>query len=212
LKTVHAKLLTFLALITFFVMGCQTSSRQVKPVTNPSLRSELLAMEIADQTLRAAVFGQGQTNRIAELEALDRKHTVRMKEVLSMHGWPGHTLVGKEGSSAAWLLVQHATHDPEFMKHALALMKEAVRQGEASGRNYAYLMDRVRLQEGKKQIYGTQFLIGADGEMRVQPIADAAKVDKLRKQLGLPPLAEYERQLRKIYKVDSDSSGKASGP
>jgi hypothetical protein len=212
LKTVHVRLLTFLALITFFVMGCQTSSRQAKTVTNLSLRSELLAMEAADQKLRGAVFSHGQTNLIAELQTLDRKHTARMKEVLSMHGWPGHTLVGKEGSSAAWLLVQHATHDTEFMRHALALMAEAVRQGEASGRDYAYLMDRVRLQEGKKQIYGTQFLIGADGEMQVQPIEDAAKVDRLRKQVGLPPLAEYERQLRKVYKVDSDSSGKVLGP
>jgi len=176
---------------------------------NRSLRSELLSMKSADQDLREAVFIKGQTNLIAKLDALDRKHTERMKVILTAQGWPGKSLVGKDGSSAAWLLVQHATHDLAFMKGGLALMSEAVRTGEASPIEFAYLMDRIRLQDGKAQVYGTQFLISSDGILTVQPIEDPANVDNLREQIGLPSMAEYERQLRKIYHLDSDAPAKA---
>lgn len=165
-------------------------------------------MKAADQRLREAVFARGQTNLVTKLEALDRAHTERMRQVLSTSGWPGKSLVGAEGSSAAWLLVQHATHDLAFMKSGLALMAEAVRTSEASPQEFAYLMDRVRLQDGKAQVYGTQFIIGPDKILRVQPIEDPAHVDNFRAQIGLPPLAEYERQLRKVYGLDEAASKK----
>lgn len=194
--------------LAVIVTGCSTSNTHDRRPTNRSLRSELLAMKAADQRLRDAVFTRGQTNLVTKLEALDRVHTERMRQVLSTNGWPGKSLVGAEGSSAAWLLVQHATHDLCFMKSGLALMAEAVRTGEASPQEFAYLMDRIRLQDGKSQVYGTQFIIGPDKILRVQPIEDPAHVDNLREQIGLPPMAEYERQLRKLYGADSGTQGR----
>ena len=51
-----------------------------------------------------------------------------MTEVVAGRGWPGTSLVGEQGSHAAWLLVQHATHDPEFMKSCLALIEQEYRK------------------------------------------------------------------------------------
>ncbi len=47
--------------------------------------------------------------------------------------------------------------DLEFQRECLRHIEAAVEQGDALGRNAAYLTDRVRINEGRPQVYGTQF-------------------------------------------------------
>ena len=126
---------------------------------------------------------------------VDAKNTARMKEIIAAHGWPGVKLVGSDGASAAWLLVQHADADREFQKQCLERMKKAVEQGDASGRELAYLTDRVLLAEGKKQVYGTQFMTGPDGQTTMRPCEDEANLDQRRASVGLEPIAEYRSRI-----------------
>jgi len=121
-----------------------------------------------------------------------------MKAIVAKYGWPGRSLVGDDGSHAAWILVQHA--DSAFMAESLPLMERAVAAGQAFGKDYAYLLDRVRMREGKPQIYGTQFTLAADGQLVLHPIEDAEHVDERRRAVGLPPMAEQERMVRDVYR------------
>ena len=73
-------------------------------------------------------------------------------------------------------------------------MEKAVKSGEATGQDFAYLTDRVRVGEGKKQLYGTQFQ-GAGDKMEPYPIEDEAGVDRRRKEVGLPTMAKYRKLL-----------------
>ncbi len=182
-------------------------------VKEEGLRKELLRRVKEDQDARNAMTetmsGRGQkdakagpTTEIAlahKVESIDAANTARMKEIVERHGWPGKTLVGADGASAAWLLVQHADLDHAFQKRCLELMKPAVKLGEASGKELAYLTDRVALAEGKKQIYGTQFHKVGD-KWEPKPIDDEPNVDKRRAEVGLPSLAEYRKQIEATYK------------
>ncbi|HEY6562853.1 MAG TPA: DUF6624 domain-containing protein, partial [Pirellulaceae bacterium] len=174
----------------------------------PELARELLKRQEEDQRLRTilteafARLKPGETSvpmaDVPEAEALgnvDLRNTEFMKATLKEFGWPGISLVGREASAAAWLLVQHADHDPEFQAEALELLTEAYGEGEATGQQVAYLTDRVRLKQGKKQVYGTQF-VGHGADARPAPIEDELHVDIRRKEVGLPPLAEYARLFR----------------
>ena len=78
-------------------------------------------------------------------------------------------------------------------------VEKAVKSGEATGQDLAYLTDRVRVGEGKKQLYGTQFQ-GAGDKMEPYPIEDEAGVDRRRKEVGLPTMAEYRKLLAETYK------------
>jgi hypothetical protein len=135
---------------------------------------------------------------ISAMQAVDARHTSRMRKIVEKHGWPGHSLVGVDGAHAAWLLVQHA--DSSFMAQCLPLMERAVAAGEAAGKDYAYLLDRVRMRQGKTQIYGTQFTSAADGRLVLYPIEDAEYVDERRRAVGLPSMAEQERMMRGVYR------------
>ena len=75
---------------------------------------------------------------------------------------------------------------------------EKLPRNEVIPSNVAYLTDRVLVAEGKKQKYGTQFT-QVDGKHQPQPIEDEANVDKRRKDLGLSTMAEYTKQIEKMY-------------
>jgi hypothetical protein len=171
-----------------------------EPAKDRALQRELLAMAKVDQDARAAaVAGHLKDPKVFKhAQAVDRKNTARMKEILAAHGWPGRSLVGPTASQAAWLLVQHADQDPAFQEQALTLLADAVKHHEAEGRDLAYLTDRVRDAQHKPQLYGTQF-VNQKGTWVAAPIEDEAHVDERRAAVGLPPLAVYRQQLMQRY-------------
>lgn len=169
---------------------------EASAVALPELRAELLAMREEDQRLRRELVQQMNREEGvdplfgARVVAVDERNTARLGEILDEHGWPGWPLVGREGSSAAWVVAQHADRDPDFQRRALSLLAAAVDRGEASGQDLAFLTDRVRSAEGLPQIYGTQTRV-VDCERVSYPIEDPETVDARRSELGLRPLAEY---------------------
>ncbi|MGQ0431596.1 MAG: DUF6624 domain-containing protein [Microthrixaceae bacterium] len=174
--------------------------------SRPFLAVELTQMANDDRAARRALadFGPVQVGRelsdehtaaIERTEELDRRHADRLKEIIDDHGWPGRSLVGRSGAHAAWLIAQHATHDPAFQRRVLGLMagRSDVDQGEV-----AKLVDRLRAWTGQDQIYGTQWTC-RDGRLElVTKLEDPGSVDALRASVGLETLEEdRERILRR---------------
>jgi hypothetical protein len=202
-----------IAVLAGFLVFAFLARADEQPKLNDELSQELLAMMKADQDARfklIEVMKKGNLNpdkvkeksAVPEAEAvaeLDKKHTQRMKQIIEQHGWPGKSLVGVQAANAAWLLVQHADQDRAFQKKCLPLLEAAVKKGEATGQQLAYLTDRVLCGEGKKQRYGTQLKQEGD-KMVPQPIEDEANVDKRRAEIGLQPLAEYIKFATEMYK------------
>lgn len=116
-------------------------------------------------------------------------------ELLSTRGWPGRTLVGEEGAGAAWRLAQHADRDPVRQWAFLHALRSAAGQGQASWADLAYLEDRVRVNTGQPQLYGTQLTV-TDGEVGPCPIEDRQRLDERRAEAGLEPFADYEARMR----------------
>jgi hypothetical protein len=162
----------------------------------PALRDELLKMAEEDQAARQEAGRHNFQDKEANerMKAVDRKNTARLKEIIAQKGWPGRTLVGKRAAYNAWMMVQHADLDRDFQKQCLALLEKAVAQGEAEGKDLAYLTDRILVAEKKPQRYGTQFAT-VNGKLVSQPIEDEAHVDERRAAVGLVPLAEYTAQM-----------------
>lgn len=162
--------------------------RLVQSMTQPALRDELLARSAEDQKVRTAPKIDP-----LKMRKVDAANTAWMKKVVDKHGWPGKSMVGTDGAFAAWLLVQHADADPKFQARCLELMKKAYEKKEVRGQDLAYLIDRVLVGQGKKQVYGTQFWTPPLGKLQPRPIEDEAHVDARRSEMGLGPLAEYRK-------------------
>jgi len=163
-----------------------------KSLGNTALLDELMQRMKIDQAARSA-----DPIQVEAMAKIDADNTAWMKTVLDKHGWPGFSMVGKDGAQTAWLLIQHADLDTPFQQRCLELLTAAVEKGDASPVDLAYLTDRVLMHQGKPQIYGTQFR-KVDGEMKPQPIEDEANVDQRRAKVGLEPLAVYAERMRSL--------------
>jgi hypothetical protein len=205
----HCSLVLGLSVLASVSAG-EKKSDSIKHKRDGALRKELLGMVEADQAARkeAIKAPSGDSPALRKMIDIDRKNTARMKEIINQRGWPGKSLVGEDGAHAAWLLIQHADKDRDFQKHCLKLLKQAVKAGEASGTDLAYLTDRVLVAEKKNQLYGTQFR-QVDGKMEPYPFEDETNVDRRRKEVGLPSLAEYRKMLEEAYKAKAP--GKPTG-
>jgi hypothetical protein len=160
---------------------------------NDELRTELLEMAAADQAFRNDPERFGRSAG-ADWDA-EQARTARIAETMTAHGWPGHTLVGEEASSAAWLLVQHADRDVDFQERALALLSAAVERGDASPRDEAYLSRTRRAWAGA--VCGTQFH-AADGVAVPLPIEDPDGLDERRSRAGLETFAENLARIQSV--------------
>jgi Family of unknown function (DUF6624) len=165
---------------------------------NASLRQELLAMAAEDQRVRAELAADGSLfdGYHSTMQAVHDKNAARLTEVIEQHGWPGRSLVGEEGSRAAWLVLQHAIAHPDLQRRGLVLLQDAVAQDEVPAVEAALLEDRIRFFEGRPQRYGTQFDWDESGQLSPLPIEDEANVDERRRSVGLEPLEVNTRRMR----------------
>jgi len=167
---------------------------------NKSLRTELINMSVEDQRVREELAADGSLfegyhPRMLEVHQRNGK---RLEEVIDEYGWPGKSLVGQDGAEAAWLILQHDISNPALQRRCLALLEAAARAGEIPLWQPAYLLDRIRSNEGKPQVYGIQFDWDEHGEMSPLPIADIEQVDERRAVVGLGPLEEEVRKRRAV--------------
>jgi uncharacterized protein DUF6624 len=189
--------------------GLAAGTNNASAETNPTLRQELLKRVKEDQSIRDEWIKSGAEHPdkavVARMKEIDSDNQARIKTIIKRYGWPGPKLVGQDGADAAFLLVQHSEH--ALQKKMLPFVKKAYESGEMSGQNYALLLDRVLVGEGKPQVYGTQAKLSGH-EVVLDPIEDEANVDKRRAEVGLFPLSIYVKMLKQMYFPDSQSSTK----
>ncbi len=155
-----------------------------------------------DQAARISFLQDRHNQALIEIiKVMDYDHTAKMKEIIAVHGWMSISKFGAPTDAQAWLLVQHADHDPIFQMDCLDLLQSLVVKQETSKQNYAYLYDRVALAQGNKQKYGTQCFVLDSGEVVLRPhegtIHDLASH---RKEVGLMPIENYLEQIRTARK------------
>lgn len=164
-----------------------------------SLRRRLTRIRRSDQDVRhrfltaynAQIPDTLLINRLLqEMEETDAKNLAEIDSILNEFGWPGRDRVGDE-CVAIWLVLQHA--DVESQTKALPMLKSAAEKGDIDPSAIAMLEDRILVNSGKRQIYGTQYYY-EDGEGAkkriIYPIEDVENVDIRRTAAGLQPLHE----------------------
>lgn len=120
----------------------------------------------------------------------DSLNLLAVEAIIEKHGWLGNYQVGEDGNRILMQVIQH--NDLATQEKYLPLIRASVAQGQTDAPSLAFLEDRIRLYQGRYQIYGTQVI--KDGEIyRVFPIEDPDQVDARRAQLHFEPLVEYLR-------------------
>lgn len=124
------------------------------------------------------------------IQEKDSINLIKVSSILDRYGWLGADVVGEQGNSALFLVIQHS--EIATQEKYLPMMRDAVKNGRANGSSLALLEDRVALRQGKKQIYGSQIARDPENQTHyILPLDDPDNVDKRRAEVGLEPLANY---------------------
>lgn len=165
------------------------------------IRKELERRMEVDERARRPVVGASEDPRTelwARVDEVDTDNTAWLHKVIEARGWPLLSEVGERAATAAWLIAQHADDVPDLQRLFHGLLAAAVERGEASAKSLAYLEDRVRVNDGRPQLYGTQFT-DAGGGLAPSPIEEREGLDQRRQAVGLEPFAEYEADMLEIW-------------
>jgi len=120
-------------------------------------------------------------------------------QILDTYGWLSESKTSKTANSALFSVIQHAKLN--LQTKYIEILKEAVEKGNAKPIQYAYLLDRVNMREGKLQIYGSQLSVSSNGNQYFFPIKDEPNVNRRRKKIGLPPLQEVAFNSGFVYNL-----------
>jgi hypothetical protein len=172
-----------------------SSIRAAGAVTNPKLRDELLAMRDESERIRREWIAHPKDEAIpAELKALDEQHVARLTAIIDQVGWPTIRMVGPTASTAAGLIMQQAPL--AVQEKYLDIMKSAAANRDLSWALVATAIDRVRIGQGRPQLYGTQYDT-TSGHFGPLPIEDPANLEARRREAGMTTMAEYDAALRR---------------
>ena len=122
--------------------------KQGEKLNESDLTKELEKMVQADQDIRSGKPLKGLYASMTD--NVDVYNTNRLKEILKHH-----QLTKLKDVALAWIIVQHADHDPDFQEEMLKKLPFNT-LGKKAMKNRSYLIDRVNVNRGKKQYYGTQ--------------------------------------------------------
>lgn len=174
-------------------------AREQRPV-NKKLRDRLFSLnEKNEHKLKEAVAENRKSDAlVARIRESRTKNAIQLCSILKEFGWPTLSMVGADGVAAAFLLVRNSSADLQI--GLLPVVIAATKQGEMARPGLASYVDRLRLNAGLKQIFGTQATI-MDGLLVLFPIEAEAQVDVRRKEYELPPLAQYLRALELQYEL-----------
>lgn len=161
-------------------------------------------LEIRDSLLNKRNLYEGYDE---DMEALHIRNAEELKKVIDQYGWPGKSLVGKEGANAAFVIAQHSISKPDIQKLFLVELKKAVQIKEATPIQEACLEDRILFNQGKPCIYGMLFDWDDDGNL-IANVDDEELVNERRAKLGLPTLSEALKKHRE--EIENEGGGPPS--
>lgn len=141
---------------------------------------------------------------VPEFAHIDGSNTKDLKLLLKIHQWFKISVFGQQADKDAWLLVQHADHDPDFQREVLGILETLLATKNTTPSNYAYLSDRVAASYSNPtkripQKFGTQGSCVAKGKWEPLPIAAPVnELEKRRAEFGLETHAAYVARLNVI--------------
>jgi len=148
------------------------------------IQDELARRIVEDQAVRT------HPDRRGDMASVDADNTKYLRALVVDLGWIDAKRFGRPSATNAFLIVQHSG-DLRLMQGALPEIEKDMKAGIGDPQDYALLYDRLKLNLGERQRYGSQIGQNSKGESVVLPLEDKSRVEEFRKAIGLFPLAQY---------------------
>ncbi len=206
-------------LIILVIIGISITAQQCNPINNRPTSSkvdyDLLRVTLEkifdkDQGIRHTLqdsIGYGSPaapEYFSKMRIIDAENEKVLIPIIERYGWLPRSKIGDKASEAIYCVIQHSS--PDLRAKYWPELDSLAKIGEANTTDAASMLDRVLMEKGLKQKYGTQLTrpkIRPDKKMLIWPIADIDKVDSLRKAAGFEStVSENAQRFDAIYNPD----------
>ena len=188
-------------LFIILIASCSMKKIQVEKQENKLINTEKnnceKTAEILDEVykLDQNMRLNGKYNPQTDLDNLSK-----IIKIIKECGMPTTKEVTKKQIFTIWLVFQHA--DNESRKEYFPLLKEAEKNGDLKKKHIAIMQDRILMNEGKPQIYGSQIIENRETKKwEIYNLEKPEFVDKRRKKVGLGSLKEYVKEWNIEFKI-----------
>ena len=125
-----------------------------------------------------------KSNEFIKYAKEDHRNQELVISIIDKCGMPTLKEVGQKQMDAIWLGLQHTEN--KYRVKYFPLIEKAVKNGDLSKKQYALMKDRILMDEGKPQIFGSQIKNG-----KLYDLEDPKTVNKRRQEMGLEPIEDY---------------------
>ena len=125
-----------------------------------------------------------------KLDETDSTNLASVSRILDTYGWPSG--LSDAANEAIFLVIDHS--NLRTMNKYIGLFRDAVAMGYIQMNDLVTMEDRMLMNDGKPQKYGTQaYSLVEDSKtvIYIWPVEDPDKLDALRKAVGLMPIQSY---------------------
>lgn len=136
---------------------------------------------------------------IDSMKVVDSLNLIIVNKLMAEYGFLGNSLKTTKSRYAMFLILQHSPQ--KIRERNMDIIIAAVKNGELSTKNYAYIADRTL--DGRKNVqkFGTQYKRVVGNIVLSPPLIDPSKVDEYRKAYGLNSLEDYVKEIKKTEKI-----------
>lgn len=189
----------FLILITTFTFSQERQSMDsLSKILEKIYYSDQLPRQQLESIEKQFGYSSPEIQKQWELiNHLDSINTIIVSDIIDKYGWLGTDQISDTANRTLFLVIQHA--DEKTQLKYLNTLKNAAGAGNAKPSQYALLLDRTNLKQGKLQEYGSQLYTLYTGHTVFEPIRDEPKVNKRRQSVGLSTLEEYSKLFNVPY-------------
>lgn len=184
-----------------------------QPKFNLDLKKELDSIYKSDQIIREYINSKTLDLRKSQIEIElgykfeniqeayikmiknDSTNIKRIEYLINNYGYAGKSMVGEPTNETMWYIIQHS----DKIKKYYPIIRTAGKKNELPKKLVAKMYDRILINDGKEQIYGTQGRIiyirnkitGKEEFFKyILPIKNSKKVNKRRKRIGFTTTVE----------------------
>ncbi|CAL2102850.1 conserved protein of unknown function [Tenacibaculum sp. 190130A14a] len=125
-----------------------------------------------------------KSNQLIKYAKEDHRNQELIISIIEKCGMPTLNEVSQKHMDAIWLGLQHSNED--VRKKYFPFVEKAVENGDLSKQQYALMKDRILMDAGKPQIYGSQIDNG-----KLYKLENPESVNERRKEMGLETIEDY---------------------
>ena len=134
-----------------------------------------------------------KSNELIKYAKEDHRNQELVISIIEKCGIPTLKDVTQNQMNAIWLGLQHT--NKKYRKKYFPEVEKAVENGDLSKQQYALMKDRILMDEGKPQIYGSQIKNG-----KLYKLDNPETVNERRREMGMETIEDYLKHFNIEFK------------